>query len=45
MMAVVRDYLEKLEHDEDQTLAAQANALRANDIDVRYSTSYHVSPF
>ena len=45
MMAVVRDYMEKLEHDAEQKLASKAEAIRADGIDVRYSTSHHVSPF
>lgn len=45
MMAVVRDYIEKAERDAEQTLAAKAEAVRADGIDVRYSTSHHVAPF
>jgi len=45
MMAVVRDYMDELEHDAEQTLAAKAEAIRADGIDVRHSTSHHVSPF
>ncbi len=44
MMAVVRDYIEKAEHDAEATLAAKSEAI-GTDIDVRYSTSHQVSPF
>ena len=45
MMAVVRDYLDKLERDAEETLASKAEAIRADDIDVGYSKSHHVAPF
>jgi nucleotide-binding universal stress UspA family protein len=45
MMAVVRDYLEKLEREAEETLASKAEAIRAAGIDVSYSKSHHVPPF
>lgn len=45
MMAVVREYLEKLEREAEETLATKAEAIRAAGIDVSYSKAHHVPPF
>jgi nucleotide-binding universal stress UspA family protein len=45
VMAVVRDYIDTLERDAMGRLAARAESLGEDDIDVHYSTSHHVTPF
>lgn len=41
----LRDYLQTLEADAEQSLALKVEVLRGHEIDVRYSTASQVSPF